>query len=168
MVCFGLPKFLLMLTILLTITRCVQGQFLHVDFYFKVSTGFESWVFCCLFVFMSVSFNLTSQLWTVRVYVLLFQLQHISFYGAGRQKMNRSSANHSRDMCSRMKGRGSVSEKVAVIGVKLMCQMCFLQHSLFVKYVNKSRGDVTQLEPHALQPDAKTNESSKWLDRFHK
>lgn len=78
--------------------------------------------------------------------------------------MNRSSANRSRDVGSRIKGRGSMSEKVAVIGVTLMCQMCFLQHSVFVKYVNRSRGDVTQLEPHcsaSLMPKP-TSHLSAW------
>lgn len=36
----------------------------------------------CVFVCQITS--LTSQPWTVRVYVLLFLCQHMSFYGAGR------------------------------------------------------------------------------------
>lgn len=77
--------------------------------------------------------------------------------------MNRSSANHSRIVCLI-----SMSEKVTVIGVTLMCQMCFF-YALCL--LNMSIGHVVMWRSWshtALQPEAKTNESSKWLDSLHK
>lgn len=61
-----------------------------------------------------------------------------------------------------------MSEKETVIGDNLMCQMCFC-YTLYL--LNMSIGHVVMWRSWshiALQPDAKTNESSKWLDSFHK